>query len=175
MSSKLVASVDVVRTAGVGQSAVPRYYTPSGTVSAKMAEKIRVAAEELGYRANVLAGHDPQKEPHHRPGGLLLREPVLSGRLRRRSVGLQENGYYVMLSAVSPTVGNVETVLQAILDYRVDGIIIASVSPSSTSAARWASRDAVQLRSARRATSRRHQRQPERRPRGCCCAGNQSA
>ncbi|MEM9852593.1 MAG: LacI family DNA-binding transcriptional regulator, partial [Pseudomonadota bacterium] len=50
-----VTSIDVARRAGVSQSAVSRVFTPGASASAKTAAKVRRAAEELGYRPNVLA------------------------------------------------------------------------------------------------------------------------
>ncbi len=55
MPDARITSLDVGRLAGVSQSAVSRVYTPGASVSAKTAEKVRMAAKELGYRPNVLA------------------------------------------------------------------------------------------------------------------------
>ena len=50
-----VTSAQVAALAGVSQSAVSRVFTPGASVSPKTAEKVRAAAEQLGYRPNVLA------------------------------------------------------------------------------------------------------------------------
>ena len=50
-----ITSSQVAKRAGVSQSAVSRFYTPGASVSAKTAEKVKVAAKELGYRPNILA------------------------------------------------------------------------------------------------------------------------
>ena len=50
-----VTSAQVAALAGVSQSAVSRVFTPGASVSPKTAEKVRAAAEKLGYRPNVLA------------------------------------------------------------------------------------------------------------------------
>src|SRR5262245_59562312 len=55
MANEKVTSVDVARLAGVSQSAVSRYFTPGTSVSTKTGEKIKAAADQLGYRPNVLA------------------------------------------------------------------------------------------------------------------------
>ena len=44
----------------LSQSAVSRVFTPGASVSPKTAEKVRAAADALGYRPNVLAG-SPRK------------------------------------------------------------------------------------------------------------------
>lgn len=137
MSSKPVTSVDVARAAGVSQSAVSRYFTPGASVSKKMAEKIRVAADELGYRPNVLAR--AMITGKSRIIGLVvyyLENQFYPEAVEKLSIALQENGYHVLLFMASNTVGDVEPVVQSILDYRVDGIIMISVSMSSTLADR---------------------------------------
>ena len=48
-------SLDVARLAGVSQSAVSRVFTPGASASPQTSEKVRKAAEELGYRPNSLA------------------------------------------------------------------------------------------------------------------------
>lgn len=133
MSSKSVTSVDVARLAGVSQSAVSRYFTPGASVSAKMAEKIRIAAEELSYRPNVLAR--AMITGRSRIIGLVVyhfENQFNPEAVEKLSVALQENGYHVLLFMATPTVGDVAPVLQEILDYQVDGIIMVSVSVSST-------------------------------------------
>ncbi len=136
-SAKSVTSVDVARKAGVSQSAVSRYFTPGASVSAKMAEKIRVAADELGYRPNVLARSLITGKS--RIIGLVvyyLENSFYPEAVEKLSIALQENGYHVLLFMASNTVGDVEPVVQQILDYRVDGIIMVSVSVSSVLAER---------------------------------------
>jgi DNA-binding LacI/PurR family transcriptional regulator len=49
-----ITSSQVAKRAGVSQSAVSRFYTPGASVSAKTAEKVKIAAKELGYRPNIL-------------------------------------------------------------------------------------------------------------------------
>lgn len=137
MTVKTITSVDVARHAGVSQSAVSRYFTPGASVSAKMAEKIRVAAEELGYRPNVIARSLITGKS--RIIGLVvyyLENQFYPEAVEKLSVALQESGYHVLLFMASHTVGDVEPVVQQILDYRVDGIILVSVSMSSVLAQR---------------------------------------
>lgn len=137
MTSKPVTSVDVARRAGVSQSAVSRFFTPGASVSKKMAEKIRVAADELGYRPNVLARS--LITGRSRIIGLVvyyLENQFYPEAVEKLSIALQENGYHVLLFMASNTIGDVEPVVQEILDYRVDGIIMVSVSVSSTLADR---------------------------------------
>ena len=55
MGGARVTSVQVAKRAGVSQSAVSRVFTPGASVSKKTADKVKKAADELGYRPNILA------------------------------------------------------------------------------------------------------------------------
>ncbi|WP_127115164.1 LacI family DNA-binding transcriptional regulator [Shimia sediminis] len=48
-------SYDVARLAGVSQSAVSRTFSPGGSASSKVRDKVLAAAEELGFRPNPIA------------------------------------------------------------------------------------------------------------------------
>lgn len=137
MTDKPVTSVDVARKAGVSQSAVSRYFTPGASVSKKMAERIREAAEELGYRPNVLARSLITGKS--RIIGLVVHyfeNQLYPDLVERLSIALQDEGYHVLLFMAQRTVGDVEDVVQRILDYRVDALVLVSVSLSSTLAER---------------------------------------
>ncbi len=131
-----VTSLDVAALAGVSQSAVSRVFTPGASASKKTVLKVRKAAEALGYRPNALAR--AMITGKSRIIGLVVAYldnyfyPVM---IERLSVALQEKGYHVLVFMAAPTVGDVESVMQEILDYQVDGIILASVSMSSVLAA----------------------------------------
>ncbi|SEM90225.1 transcriptional regulator, LacI family [Loktanella fryxellensis] len=132
-----VTSLDVARRAGVSQSAVSRVFTPGGSASAQTIEKVRRAADALGYRPNVLAR--AMITGKSRIIGLVvayLDNYFYPLAVERLSVALQEQGYHVLVFMASNTVGHVEGVMQEILDYQVDGIVLASVSMSSVLAAR---------------------------------------
>jgi len=132
-----VSSIDVARRAGVSQSAVSRVFTPGAPVSAEMAERVRRAAEELGYRPNVLARS--LITGRSRIIGLVvayLDNYFYPDALERLSTTLQARGYHVLVFMASQTAGNIDTVLEEILDYQVDGIVLASVALSSELATR---------------------------------------
>lgn len=124
-------SGDVARRAKVSQSAVSRTFTPGASVSAKTREKVLKAAAELGYRPNALA------------------RAVISGKsrliamlvayldnqfypivLEQLSRVLQGSNYQVLLFMTEP--GNQDEVVQKILQYQVEGIVMASATLSST-------------------------------------------
>lgn len=132
-----VTSMDVAKRAGVSQSAVSRVFTPGASVSKKTAEKVRVAARELGYRPNVLARS--LITGRSRIIGLVvayLDNYFYPEVLEKLSTALQAEGYHVMVFMASQTAGNIDGVLEEILDYQVDGIVMASVAMSSDLAAR---------------------------------------
>ncbi len=137
MPKEKITSSQVAKLAGVSQSAVSRVFTPGASVSEKTADKVRQAAEQLGYRPNVLARSLITGKS--RIIGLVVAYldnhfyPVV---LEKLSSALQAEGYHVLVFMAAKTSGNMDTVLEEILDYQVDGIVLASVSMSSDLASR---------------------------------------
>jgi DNA-binding LacI/PurR family transcriptional regulator len=133
----MVSSLDVARRAGVSQSAVSRVFTPGASVSARMRAKVEGAATALGYRPNVLARS--LITGRSRIIGLVAAYldnqfyPVV---LEGLCSALQAEGYHVLIFIAPQGSADVEAVLAEILDYQVDGIVLASVSISSTLAQR---------------------------------------
>lgn len=139
MAERRVTSLDVAAKAGVSQSAVSRVFTPGASVSDKMARKVRLAAEELGYRPNVLARS--LITGRSRIIGLVvayLDNQFYPDALERLSNALQERGYHILIFMASGTDEAVSSVIDELLDYQVDGIITASVGISDELAARCA-------------------------------------
>jgi DNA-binding LacI/PurR family transcriptional regulator len=125
-------SLDVARRAGVSQSAVSRVFTPGASASKTTAAKVRKAAAELGYRPNSLAR--AMVSGKSRIIGLIvayLQNQFYPEALEKLSARLQSKGYHVLIFLASNTQGDVEGVVEEILDYQVDGIIAASVALSS--------------------------------------------
>ncbi|WP_245271071.1 LacI family DNA-binding transcriptional regulator [Hoeflea phototrophica] len=125
-----VTSEDVARHANVSQSAVSRAFTPGASVSLKMREKILKSAAELGYRPNALA-----RAMISGKSGLIAMlvayldnqfYPVMLEQLSRR---LQASGYQVLLFMTEP--GDQDEVVGRILQYQVEGIVMASATLSS--------------------------------------------
>ncbi|MGX9357258.1 LacI family DNA-binding transcriptional regulator [Roseobacteraceae bacterium S113] len=127
-----VTSLDVAKRAGVSQSAVSRVFTPGASASPKTAEKVRAAAQELGYRPNVLAR--AMVSGKSRIIGLVvayLDNYFYPEALEKLSNALQAQGYHVLIFMASQTSEGIDDVVEEILDYQVDGIIAASVALSS--------------------------------------------
>ena len=136
MSSR-VTSLDVARRAGVSQSAVSRVFTPGASASASTVAKVRAAASDLGYRPNVLARS--MVTGQSRIIGLVVAyfdNYFYPDVLEKLSHRLQARGYHVLIFMAEQSAGPVDSVLERILDYQVDGIVMASTAISSDLAAR---------------------------------------
>ncbi|MBO9433339.1 LacI family DNA-binding transcriptional regulator [Ruegeria sp. R13_0] len=132
-----VTSLQVAQLAGVSQSAVSRVFTPGASVSKKTEDKVRKAAAELGYRPNVLAR--AMVSGKSRIIGLVvgyLENYFYPEALEKLSNALQEQGYHVLIFMASRSAGNIDDVMEEILDYQVDGVVLASVPMSSDIATR---------------------------------------
>ena len=137
MAQAKVTSAEVAARAGVSQSAVSRVFTPGASASAKTVEKVKAAAEELGYRPNVLAR--AMVSGKSRIIGLVvayLNNHFYPVALELLSNELQKQGYHVLIFTAPNSVDGVDNLVQELMDYQVDGIIAASVSMSSTLADR---------------------------------------
>ena len=132
MSKEKITSQQVAELAGVSQSAVSRVYTPGASASKKTTAKVHKAAATLGYRPNVLAR--AMVSGKSRIIGLVvayLENQFYPDAIEKLSTQLQENGYHVLIFMASKTAGNIDSVVDEILDYQVEGIIVASVALSS--------------------------------------------
>ena len=140
MKTKRITSLEVAKLAGVSQSAVSRVFTPAASSSKKTNELVRKAADELGYRPNILARSLITGKT--RIIGLVvayLDNYFYPGALELISSALQKKGYHVLIFMSGNKEGDIAHAVDEILDYQVDGIIAASVSMSSDLANRCAS------------------------------------
>jgi len=132
MTTEKVTSLDVAKKIGVSQSAVSRVFTPGASVSNEMEGRVLKAANELGYRPNMLARS--LNTGKSRIIGLVvsyLDNQFYPNVLESLSSKLQESGYHILIFIASNGTKNLDQVLNEILDYQVDGIIMASVELSS--------------------------------------------
>ena len=127
-----VTSFDVAARAGVSRSAVSRVFTPGASVSKRTAAKVREAASALGYRPNVLARS--LITGRSRIIGLVvayLENQFYPEAIERLSRALQAQGYHVLVFMAANSGAETDEVMAEILDYQVDGIIVASVGMSN--------------------------------------------
>ena len=125
-----VTSFDVARLAQVSQSAVSRTFTPGASVSELTKRRVLEAARKLGYRPNAHARSLITKRS--RIIGLVLSQlenlfyPVALEKLAQR---LQRDGYHVLLFVNDNA--NADELVGEILQYHVDGIVLAATTLSS--------------------------------------------
>ncbi|NUB43698.1 LacI family DNA-binding transcriptional regulator [Fertoebacter nigrum] len=137
MANDKVTSLEVAKRAGVSQSAVSRVFTPGASASKSTVQKVRQAAEELGYRPNVLARS--LITGRTRIIGLVVAYlenqfyPVVMELLSR---ALQNKGYHILIFMAENSTEKVAQVMEELLDYQVDGIITASVAMTNDLTAR---------------------------------------
>jgi len=127
-----VTSSDVAELAGVSRSAVSRVFTPGASVSPRTADKVRDAAQRLGYRPNVLAR--AMAAGQTKIIGLVvayLENQFYPDAIERLSRRLQSEGYHALVFMAANTDAETDQVIGELLDYQVDGIIAASVSMSN--------------------------------------------
>ncbi len=130
MAKPTVTSADVARLARVSQSAVSRTFTAGASVSQETRLRVTKAADELGYRPNALA----RSLISGKSGiiGVLVAYldnqfyPVVIEKLSR---SLQSKGYRVLLFMSDP--GDQDAVVQDMLQYQVEGVVMASAHLSS--------------------------------------------
>ncbi len=131
-TTRKVTSLDVAKRAGVSRSAVSRVFTPGASVSERTASKVREAASALGYRPNVLAR--AMLTGKSKIIGLVvayLDNHFYPTVLELLSEALEREGYHVLVFMAAHSTDDVEDVVSQILDYQVDGLILASVALSS--------------------------------------------
>ncbi len=135
-----VTSVDVARLAQVSQSAVSRSFTPGASVSQATRARVLDAALKLGYRPNAHARS--LITGRSRIIGLVLSYlenlfyPMALQRLAER---LQRDGYHVLLFVNQNP--NADELVTEILQYHVDGIVLAATTLSSALARNCADAD----------------------------------
>ncbi|MES3001473.1 MAG: LacI family DNA-binding transcriptional regulator [Pseudomonadota bacterium] len=120
----------VAALAKVSQSAVSRTFTPGASVSEATRKKVLEAAQQLGYRPNAIARSLITRRS--RIVGLVmsyLENQFYPLVIERLSQMLQQRGYHVLLF-----IGELDEshgVLMEILQYQVEGIVLASTMLTS--------------------------------------------
>ncbi|MEE4451601.1 LacI family DNA-binding transcriptional regulator [Novosphingobium resinovorum] len=128
-----VTSLDVAREAGVSQSAVSRAFTPGASIAADKRERIIAAAEKLGYRPNPLARSLMRGRSNIVGVGVGdLANPFFVQTLQLLADALDRAGLRLMLFPAHAGSGSgPEPSIHEILHYRIDALVLLSVSPTS--------------------------------------------
>lgn len=127
MSGKFVSASDVARLAGVSRSAVSRTFTEGASVAPKTRARVIEAAEELGYRVNLLA-RTLHKQRSDLVGlvGANLSNPYISAQVDALTAALYAHGLQCMLLNIAGAEGDVENALLKLLEYRVRTVVLLS-------------------------------------------------
>ena len=118
-------SYDVARLAGVSQSAVSRCLQPGASASAKMRERVRRAAQALGYTPNAIA-----RSLITRRSNLIavlisnLTSLYYPEVLSELSAQASAHGERILLFAL-PQESDIDDTLEQVLQYQVDGVLAA--------------------------------------------------
>ncbi len=124
---KRATSYDVAQLAGVSQSAVSRVFQEGASASKAMRERVMAAANKLGYRPNAIArGLITQRS--NMVAVVIskltnLYYPEVMVQLTQR---FSERGVRVLLFALDRE-SDIGSVLEQMLQYRVDGILTAAM------------------------------------------------
>lgn len=125
-----VTSFDVARLAGVSQSAVSRAFTPGAVVADKTRLLVLEAARKLGYRPNAIARSLITNQS--RIIGVVvsyLENQFYPIMLEQMSKALRAHGYHLLLFCIDRN--DADDLLAEIMQYQVDGIVMASTHFSS--------------------------------------------
>ncbi len=124
MKSKVTAQ-DVAKLANMSQSAVSRTFTPGASVSEDTRARVMIAAKSLGYRPNAMARSLITRRSHiiALVMGYLENQfyPLVIEKLSQK---LQKQGYHVLMFISDGD--ETDGVLDEILQYQIDGIVMAS-------------------------------------------------
>ena len=124
-------ALDVALLANVSQSAVSRTFTPGASVSEKTKSKVLLAANKLGYRPNAIARSLSTNQSRI----IALVMSYLENQfyplvIEHLSQELQKQGYHVLLFIGQTNNFDADSILLDILQYQVDGIVMASATLS---------------------------------------------
>ena len=127
-----VTAADVAQHAGVSRSAVSRAFTPGASVSKDARERIRMAADHLGYRVNRLA----QSLNNSRSNliglvGTDLQQPFHAELLAALSGALLADGFQCMLLNAANATRDIGALITRVLEYRVCAIVVMAGTPPS--------------------------------------------
>ncbi|MDJ0918178.1 MAG: LacI family DNA-binding transcriptional regulator [Woeseiaceae bacterium] len=120
-------SYDVATLAGVSQSAVSRVFQDGASASKAMRERVMAAADQLGYRPNAIArGLITQRSNMVAVVISKLTNLYYPEVLVQLTQRFSEKGVRVLLFALERE-SDTESVVEQMLQYRVDGILTAAM------------------------------------------------
>lgn len=126
-----VTSSEVARRAGVSQSAVSRTFTPGASISPKTRAKVMDAAKELGYRPNAIARSLITNRSRIIAVVMAYLENLFYPDVLEELGRLLAKENYRLLLFTGQMDRDSDPVFDQLMQYRVDGIILASTTLSS--------------------------------------------
>lgn len=131
-AGRVVTSIDVARLAGVSQSSVSRVLNADSSreVKEEIREKVLAAAKQLGYKPNIIARSMISRKTDII--GVVIGNPVgpfYSKIIMKLMTKIQESGKQCLMFT-EKSGENLDNILQRVLQYQVDGIIITSAALS---------------------------------------------
>lgn len=126
---------DIARHTGVSHSTVSRALSGNPLISSSTAEKIRQAAQELGYQASAAARS--LKTNRTQVIGVIVNsmdDPFFSQIVHGIESCAQESGYSLFIAASQYDPQREKKIVQAMMEQRTDGVIICSTSFSAAQA-----------------------------------------
>jgi DNA-binding LacI/PurR family transcriptional regulator len=126
-----VTSSQVAEHAGVSQSAVSRTFTPGASISPKTRQKVLASAKQLGYRPNAIARSLITNRSRIIAVVMAYLENLFyPDVLEELGRALAAENYHLLLFTGFKDRDS-DPVFDQLMQYRVDGIILASTSLSS--------------------------------------------
>ncbi|OMH23212.1 hypothetical protein BKD30_13825 [Tersicoccus phoenicis] len=123
-----VTIYDVARAAGVAPSTVSRAFARPGRVTAATAEKVRQAADQVGYRPEMTQRRGPAERRRARTIALLVADitnPVFLDIIRGAEEAVTAAGYTLLLANTQESDRLERGILERVLDS-VDGLLLTS-------------------------------------------------
>ena len=123
---------DVARHAGVSKAQVARAMGGYGSVSSEAKQRVRQAAQQLGYRPNALA-RSINTGKSQSLGVVVgdVENPYFGQAIRGISDVARSHGFDVVLANTGESLADEEKAVKMLLDKRVDGLLICPTSRSA--------------------------------------------
>ncbi len=121
---------DVAALAGVGIKTVSRVFNDVPTVAPDLVERVREAADKLGYRPNLTAASLRRADGRTHTIGLLLEDvsnPYSSAVHRAVEDFAREQGVFVLAASLDDDPKREQELVRRLVDRRVDGVIVMPV------------------------------------------------